>query len=82
MPAPLSTKDPRFAEVHTLRDVPEHVLREIAHFFGTYKALEKEKWAKVGGWKGTEDTKALIAETHAAYLKAHEAHKGKIDQRL
>lgn len=33
--------------MHSLRDVPEHVLREIAHFFSTYKALEKKKWVKV-----------------------------------
>ena len=45
--------DPRFDEYRTLRDVPEHLLREIAHFFSTYKALEKKKWAKVGGWKVT-----------------------------
>jgi inorganic pyrophosphatase len=66
----VSTQDPHFTEVHSLRDVPEHVLREIAHFFGTYKALEKKKWAKVGGWKGTEDTKKLIEDTHKSYLKA------------
>lgn len=38
------THDPRFAEYRSLRDVPEHLLREIAHFFDTYKALEKKKW--------------------------------------
>ena len=43
------------------------MLREIAHFFGTYKALEKKKWAKVGGWKGTEDTLELIEQTHQMY---------------
>ena len=59
--------DPRFEEYRTLRDVPEHLLREIAHFFETYKALEKKKWAKVGGWKGTEDTLMLIEQTHATY---------------
>lgn len=59
--------DPRFDEIRTLRDVPEHLLREIAHFFETYKALEKKKWAKVGGWKGTEDTLELIEHTHATY---------------
>ena len=69
------TNDPRFQEYRTLRDVPEHLLREIAHFFETYKALEKKKWAKVGGWKGTEDTLGLIEHTHAAYnaQKAKEA---------
>ena len=61
--------DPRFSEYRTLRDIPEHLLREIAHFFGTYKALEKEKWSKIGGWKGTEDTRLLLEQTHAAYVK-------------
>eukprot|EP00937_MAST-01D_sp_MAST-1D-sp2_P006747 g6747.t1 len=61
------THDPRYAEYKTLRDVPDHLLREIAHFFGTYKALEKKKWAKVGGWKGTADTVSLIEDTHSAY---------------
>lgn len=66
----VSSKDPHFAQVTSLRDVPEHVLRETAHFFSTYKALEKKKWAKVGGWKGTEDTKELIEQTHKSYMKA------------
>ena len=64
------THDPRFADVRSLRDVPDHLLREIAHFFGTYKALEKKKWAKVGGWKGTSDTIDLIEDTHTAYIDA------------
>mmetsp|Transcript_8988 Transcript_8988/g.14565 ORF Transcript_8988/g.14565 Transcript_8988/m.14565 type:complete len:280 (-) Transcript_8988:636-1475(-) len=51
-------KDPHYVEMKTLRDVPEHVLREIAHFFQTYKALEKRKWVKVGGWKGTASSSA------------------------
>ena len=45
------------------------VLREISHFFETYKALEKSKWVKVGGWKGTEDTHALIESTHKTYVE-------------
>ncbi|GAB5369000.1 hypothetical protein AAMO2058_001367500 [Amorphochlora amoebiformis] len=63
------SKDPHYVEMKSLRDVPEHVLREIAHFFSTYKALEKKKWVKVGGWRGTEDTLKLIEETHDSYKK-------------
>ncbi len=36
------TKDPRMQEIKTLRDVPEHILREIACFF-----------EQVGGEKGS-----------------------------
>lgn len=32
--------DPLFAEVQTLDDVPSHFLREVEHFFATYKQLE------------------------------------------
>lgn len=63
-------KDPRYMEYRTLRDVPEHTLREIGHFFATYKALERKKWVKVGGWKGTMDTQDLIVETHNMFLES------------
>jgi inorganic pyrophosphatase len=33
------TKDPRMGEMHTLRDVPEHILREISCFFEQYKVM-------------------------------------------
>ena len=66
----VSAKDPRFKDVHTLRDMPEATLREIAHFFETYKMLERGKWVKVGGWKGTDDTIDLLQRTHETYKKA------------
>lgn len=61
-------KDPRFNHMNSLRDVPEHVLREISNFFETYKQLEKSKWVKVGGWKGTADTHILIEQTHKTFV--------------
>ncbi len=32
--------DPLFAEICDLEDVPQHFLREVEHFFSTYKQLE------------------------------------------
>ena len=32
--------DPLFDEIRDLEDVPSHYLREVEHFFGTYKQLE------------------------------------------
>jgi inorganic pyrophosphatase len=43
--------DPLFAEYHTLEDVPSHFLREVEHFFGTYKQLEGVP-IKTMGWDG------------------------------
>ncbi|CAM9430070.1 unnamed protein product [Ectocarpus fasciculatus] len=70
-------KDPRFNHMTSLRDVPEHVLREITNFFETYKQLEKSKWVKVGGWKGTMDTHELIEKTHEKFLDEKKRVKGK-----
>ena len=71
--------DPRFKEVNRMGDVSDHVLREIGAFFSTYKSLEKGKWAKCGGWRGTEDTHELILDTHRTYLakKADEAERAR-----
>lgn len=32
--------DPLFSEYRNLRDIPSHFLREVEHFFATYKQLE------------------------------------------
>mmetsp|Transcript_5528 Transcript_5528/g.11369 ORF Transcript_5528/g.11369 Transcript_5528/m.11369 type:complete len:247 (+) Transcript_5528:167-907(+) len=65
--------DAMFSDVHTLEDLPSHKLREISHFFETYKALERNKWAKVGEWHGTEETYELIKRSHNAFLEKSQA---------
>src|SRR5919201_531816 len=42
--------DPRFDEVRELKDLPQHWLREIENFFGTYKTLEGND-VSLGGWR-------------------------------
>lgn len=37
------TEDPRFNEVKDLKDVNPHVLKEIEHFFGTYKKIQNKE---------------------------------------
>ena len=53
--------DVRFAEVHTLADLPAHVPREVEHFFAIYKQLEA-KQVSVHGWDGRERAHALIRQ--------------------
>lgn len=65
-------KDAQYYDWNKMGDIPAHKLREISHFFETYKALEKNKWSKVGGWKPTADTYDLIQTTHKNYLKSLE----------
>ena len=63
----VNAKDAHFSQIKSMKDLQEHTLREIAEFFSTYKRLEKDKWAKVGGWLGTEDTLELVKKVHANY---------------
>ena len=46
--------------VNSYRDLPEILLRRIAHFFEHYKDLEEGKWVKVDHWGDAEDARAMI----------------------
>ncbi|MBI2085250.1 MAG: inorganic diphosphatase [Candidatus Aenigmarchaeota archaeon] len=59
--------DSRYDEMVSMATVPAHILKEIAHFFEQYKALEKGKWAKVEGWKSAEEAKKLITTSMKAF---------------
>jgi inorganic pyrophosphatase len=54
--------DPLFSEFRDLPDVPAHYLREVSHFFSTYKQLE-EVAIEPEGWERRDDA---IAEVGAA----------------
>jgi inorganic pyrophosphatase len=59
-------KDPRYAEVKSLKDIPPHRLEEIAEFFRTYKNLEK-KTTEILGWQEVEKVQPLLDKCIAAY---------------
>lgn len=42
--------DPLWREAESLDDVPDHLLRELEHFFAVYKELEDKKTATLG-WR-------------------------------
>ncbi len=43
-------KDPRWAHIQDVGDIPEYTRKEIEHFFEHYKDLEPSKWVKVDEW--------------------------------
>jgi inorganic pyrophosphatase len=47
-------KDPLFDAMRKLEDVPKHFLREVEHFFSTYKQLEGVQIEALG-WSSHED---------------------------
>lgn len=59
-------KDPRYANVNSLRDIASHRLEEVAEFFRTYKNLEKKE-TEITGWEDVDAVKPLVEECIKAY---------------
>jgi inorganic pyrophosphatase len=57
---PVTKINPIYANVNSIKDLPEIFLQRIQHFFESYKALEKGKWVKVTGWKDEIFAKEVI----------------------
>ncbi len=53
--------DPRWHHIQRLKDVPDHILNEVQHFFSIYKDLE-QKFSRVEGWSEKEDALGLVEE--------------------
>jgi len=60
------TDDPRFEHVRDIGDVTPHTLKEISHFFSTYKQLQGKE-VKVGEIKG----KAVAEEAFETGLRLY-----------
>ena len=54
--------DPLFGHVKRLEDVPPHFLREVEHFFGTYKQLEGAHTESLG-WIGAAEATQEVRES-------------------
>ena len=67
----VQTKDPRYAHIKDINDVPEQLKNEIKHFFEHYKDLEPGKWVKVGEWAGAAEAERLIKEAQARFQSGH-----------
>ncbi len=58
--------DPRFANVKDLQDVNPHTIKEIEHFFLTYKHLQNKK-VEITSTEGAEVAKKCIVESQDLY---------------
>ncbi len=61
--------DPRFSHINEIRDIQEHTLREIKHFFKTYKDLQQNKVVEVFDFHDKIDALELIQECQKRYKK-------------
>ena len=64
--------DPRFSHIHEIEDIQEHMLREIKHFFKTYKDLQQNKKVEVYDFHGKETAYRLIDESIKRYEQLKE----------
>lgn len=60
--------DPRWDNVKDLEDINKHTLKEIKHFYSTYKKIQ-EKEVEVTGFKGKEDAEKAIERSIELYNK-------------
>jgi inorganic pyrophosphatase len=64
-------KDPRFAHLRDIEDVPEQTRNEIEHFFTHYKDLEPGKWVKVDGWANRAVAEQVLKEGYDRFQADH-----------
>jgi len=62
-----ATGNPRFSSIQNYTDVQPHILREVAHFFSTYKDLE-DKQTSALGWKDRNAAHAIIDSSHRRFI--------------
>lgn len=64
------TDDPRWKNVQDLGDVNPHTLKEMEHFYSTYKKLQNKE-VSVSGFEGRAAAEAAFAKAREAYLNGH-----------
>lgn len=63
------TGDPRFAHVTDLKDVNPHTLKEIEHFFGTYKKVQNKE-VETNGYEDAATARAAFDRAVKMYKDA------------
>jgi len=58
--------DPRFDEVLDIGDLNKHFIKEMTHFFETYKKVQNKE-VTVGEWHGVAEAKAAFAKSRELY---------------
>ena len=62
--------DPRFNEVNDISDLPEHIPKEIGHFFSVYKNLQGKK-VEILGWEDAESAKKELIRSINLYKEKY-----------
>jgi inorganic pyrophosphatase len=60
-------KDPRFNEIKDIKDINKHTLKEIEHFYSTYKLLENKK-VTVNNFAGKDKAMEAFNKSRKLYM--------------
>jgi inorganic pyrophosphatase len=71
---PINKTSNMYTKIQTYKDLPQHLLLSIEHFFKHYKDLEEGKWVKVDGWDGPEMAINEIMTSIKRYDNNHTNH--------
>jgi inorganic pyrophosphatase len=61
-------EDPRWNQTKDLSDINPHTLKELEHFYSTYKKLQNKE-VSVTGFKGRRDAEKVFEEGKELYRK-------------
>lgn len=62
--------DPRWGEVHDINDINKHTLKEMEHFFTTYKKIQN-KIVEVSGFDGAEAARTAVVKSIKLYQEKY-----------
>ncbi len=60
--------DPRFSEVQDLGDLNKHFIKEMTHFFETYKKIQNKE-VGIGAWHGKDAAREAFTKSVETYKK-------------
>lgn len=60
--------DPMMKEINDISDLPQHLVKEIRHFFETYKDLEGKK-VEITGFHGKAEALKIVVAAKELYQK-------------
>ncbi|MBQ4255013.1 MAG: inorganic diphosphatase [Bacilli bacterium] len=61
--------DPVYNSFKDIKELPQHILQEISHFFTVYKQLETGKHTEIGDIHGASKAKDIIRQAKSRYAK-------------
>ncbi len=61
--------DPRFSDMQDIGDINKHFLKEMSHFFETYKKIQNKE-VSVGQWHGKDVAKSAFNKSVEMYNKS------------